>query len=89
MKPQDGSIRSGEPPGESRPVSTLPFHKILDLIANLPTEDQDALMDVVKRRRTELRRAEIADNIRESKLEFAAGRTTRGTVDDLMQEFDR
>jgi hypothetical protein len=40
------------------------------------------------RRRTKLRRNEIAENIRKSKEEFADGLANRGTVDELMEEFD-
>ena len=88
-EPHERTTQSGAPPGGKRGAGTLPFHEIVEQVANLPAEDQDALMDVIKRRRAELRRVEIADNIRKSRTEFADGRATRGTVDELMEEFGR
>ncbi|MFH1115706.1 MAG: hypothetical protein V1792_17490 [Pseudomonadota bacterium] len=76
-------------PADSRGANTLPFHEIVEQVANLSAEDQDALIDVIKRRRTEVRRAEIAENIRMSQKEFAEGLAKRGTVDELMAEFGR
>jgi len=67
----------------------LPFHKILEQVEHLSSEDQDALIDLIKRRRIEARRQEIAGNIRKSKEEFAAGLASHGTVDQLMEEFGR
>lgn len=86
-EPQDGSIQSGAISSELPRSGSLPFHEIVEQVANLPTEDQDALMDVIKRRRADLRRTEIAEDIEKSRKEFAERLALRGTVDDLMQEF--
>ncbi len=88
-EPRENHMQSGSPPDEPRPPSALSFHEILEQLEHLSTEDQDVLIDVIKRRRAELRRKEIAENIRKSGEEFAAGLTSSGTVDQLMEEFGR
>lgn len=63
------------------------FDDIVQIVEDLPPEDQDALFTLIKRRRAEQRRSEIAENIRKSRAELAAGLGCSGTVDDVMEEF--
>ncbi len=82
---------SKQPGASDRPRSSGPlrFDAILEHVDKLSIEDQDALKDVIKRRRAELRREAIAENVRKSREEFAAGLVNHGTVDELMEEFGR
>jgi len=65
---------------------TSQFEAVLESIATLPTDDQEILLDLARKRLAERRRAEIANHIAESRAEYRAGQAHRGTVDDLMAE---
>jgi hypothetical protein len=65
---------------------TSHFETVLESIETLPTDDQEILLELVRKRLAERRRAEIAANIAESRAEYRAGNVHRGTVDDLMAE---
>ncbi|MGA9352025.1 MAG: hypothetical protein WBW48_24950 [Anaerolineae bacterium] len=65
-----------------QPVLT-PFQWALEVIEQLPVEDQRVLIEIVRRRLIEQRRAEIARNARATLQAFREGRACYGTVDDL------
>jgi hypothetical protein len=65
-----------------QPVLT-PFQWALEVIEQLPVEDQRVLIEIVRRRLIEQRRAEIARNARATLQAFREGRARYGTVDDL------
>ena len=64
------------------------FETVLESVEALPVEDQEILLDLIRRRLIEKRRAEIASNITETREQHRAGRVHRGTVGDLMAEID-
>ncbi len=66
-------------------VST-PFQQALDVVEKLPAEDQETLVDIIRRRLIELRRAEIARNAQATLQAFREGRASYGTVDDLRRD---
>ena len=68
------------------PVLTTPFQRALDSIEQLPTEDQEHLIEIVQKRLIEQRRAEIARNARATLQAFREERAHYGTVDDLRRE---
>ena len=63
-----------------------PFQRALDVVERLPQDQQEHLIDVIRRRRIEARRAEIAASIRETTADLKAGRAKRGAVRDLMRD---
>lgn len=65
---------------------TLSFHEVLETVQRLSLGDQEALMEVVRRRIIEQRRAELARDIREAQEEFQAGKVRRATPDELKRE---
>jgi hypothetical protein len=67
------------------PVST-PFQQALDIVERLPADDQEALIEVIRRRLIEQRRMEIARNARATVQAFREGRARYGTVDDLRRD---
>jgi hypothetical protein len=67
-------------------VSTTPFQQALDMIEQLPAEDQENLIEVVQRRLIEQRRAEIARNAHATIQAFKEGRAHYGTIDDLRRD---
>ena len=68
-----------------QPVST-PFQQALDIVERLPADDQEALIEVIRRRLIEQRRMEIARNARATVQAFREGRARYGTVDDLRRD---
>lgn len=62
------------------------FEKVLEQVENLSAEDQEALLDLIKRRHVERRRDEIAWNISAARQDHSTGATRMGTVDELMAE---
>lgn len=65
------------------------FDAVLESVEKLSVEDQEVLIDLVRRRLVERRRAEIATNIVKSQEEYQAGQVVRGNVDDLMAELNK
>jgi hypothetical protein len=64
----------------------LSFGEVLETVERLSLEDQEALLNIVRRRIVERRRAELASDIREAQAEFQAGDTRSVTPDELMRE---
>ncbi len=65
---------------------TLSFGEVLERAEQLSLEDQEALIDIVRRRLIEQRRVELAKDIREAQEELRAGNVRAVTVDELMRE---
>ena len=64
----------------------LIFQEIIDSIESLPIEDQNYLFELIHKRRTENRRAEILANAQEVQQSFKDGTAKRGSVDDLIAD---
>jgi hypothetical protein len=62
------------------------FDAVIESVEALSVEEQEALLDLVRRRLVERRRAEIAANIARAQEEYQSGMMSRGTVDELMAE---
>ena len=69
-------------------VNTPKFNEILEQIDTLPCDDQEMLIDLVKRRLVERRREEIADNIVKAHQEYQSGEVFRGSVEDVIAELN-
>ena len=68
------------------PVLTTPFELALEMIEQLPAEDQENLIEIVQWRLIEQRRAEIARNASAALQAFREGRARYGIVDDLRRD---
>ena len=66
-------------------VST-PFQQALDVIEQLPVEDQENLIEIVQRRLVEQRREEIACSAMDTLQAFREGRAKYGAIDDLRRD---
>jgi hypothetical protein len=64
----------------------ITFQEILESIESLSVEDQDYLFDLIKKRRIEERRLEIAQNRDAILKDFKEGKAKIGTVDDLIAD---
>ena len=65
---------------------TTPFDAALDVIDRLPPDDQEAIIEIVRKRIIDRRRREIADNAQATLQAFQEGRASYGTVDDLRRD---
>jgi len=62
------------------------FNELLEAIDKLAPEDQEALINIVERRRVAQRRAALAKDIEEARRDFQAGQCIPRTTKDLMRE---
>lgn len=62
--------------------------QILDQIASLSLDEQELLIDILKKRNIEQKRQRIFQEVREAQREHKKGLTKRGTVDDLMKDLE-
>jgi len=65
------------------------FQEIIESIEALSAEEQEYLWDLVRKRRIEQRREEIANHAEILKLEFKQGRAKQGTIDDSIADLLR
>lgn len=63
--------------------SNLSFDEVLSNVESLTIEDQDLLFDIIRKRRIEARREEIANNAQETINSWESGTATIGNLDDL------
>jgi len=63
-------------------------NEILDKVAEMPLEDQDMLVELIKNRYKEKRREEILANACQTLEEYNKGLTSKGTVSDLLRELE-
>jgi len=63
-----------------------PFQQALDVVEKLPAEDQETLVDIIRQRLIEHRRADIARNAQATIQAFREGRASYGTVDDMRRD---
>ena len=62
------------------------FQEALDIVESLPEDQQEDLINIIRRRHIERRRDLLAESIKEARAEYARGEVKPGTVDDLMKE---
>jgi hypothetical protein len=70
------------------PPTTPSFHQALEIVEGLPEEQQQDLIEIIRSRQRERRREALAASIEQARMEFTRGEFRRGTIDDLMAEFD-
>ena len=66
--------------------SVLAFGEVLEVVDRLSLEEQERLIEVVRRRVIERRREELAKEIQDAQKEFQAGHCRPVTPDELMAE---
>jgi RNA polymerase-interacting CarD/CdnL/TRCF family regulator len=66
--------------------NAITFGELLEAVAQLSREDQQALVEVLNRRLLEQRRDEIAREIQAAMKEFESGQCREVTPDELMKE---
>jgi hypothetical protein len=66
--------------------SASPFARVLEEAANLSTEDQEAMIDILHRRIVDRRREILASEVQESRAEYDEGLCRPATPEDLAEE---
>jgi hypothetical protein len=66
----------------------LTFDHFLDEFFQLSLEDQEMLLEILKKRTIEQKRMRIAREAKEALREHQKGLTKKGTVEDLMKDLE-
>jgi DNA-binding NtrC family response regulator len=62
--------------------------QILDEIASLSLDEQEMLLDLLKKRHIEQKRLRIVREVREAQREHKRGLTKSGTIEDLIKDLE-
>ena len=62
------------------------FAEVLDAIDQLPIEDRETLIDIVRHRLADQGRKRVVADVEEARREYEQGQCRPTTVDDLMDE---
>ena len=72
------------------PVGTsVYFHDLVEYVDALPVDDQELLFELIRKRRIEKRRREIAQNAAQLQADFKAGIAKCGSFEDLQADLLR
>lgn len=64
----------------------LTFDHLLTEFSQLSLEDQEMLLDILKKRTIEQKRMKIVQDVKVAQREHRKGLTWKGTVDDLVRD---
>lgn len=70
----------------SEKLASPSFQEVIETVEALPPDDQTLLIEIIRRRLIQQRRAELAADIAEARNAYQRGEVRRGTVADLMKE---
>ncbi len=64
------------------------FDELLEAVEGLPDDAQAELVDVIQRRLAERGRQRVVEEVRQARKEYAEGKCSVATPDDLMREIE-
>jgi hypothetical protein len=64
------------------------FDELIEAVEDLPDEAQAELVEVIRRRLAERGRQRIVEQVQQARKEFAEGKCSETTPDDLMRELE-
>ena len=64
-------------------MNTITLENVIEYIENLSVEEQEELFELIKKRRIERRRSEIAENAKKTFKALEQGTVVRGNVQEL------
>ena len=67
-------------------VASSQLQEAIDAVEALPADDQALLIDIIRQRLIQQRRAELAAEVAEARAAYQRGEVHRGTVAELMEE---
>ena len=62
------------------------YGQVLDSIEALPEDQQESLLDIVRKRLAERRRAELVKSVGEARKEFKSGKLRPTTSSEIMRK---
>lgn len=68
--------------------NTVTLQEALEVVESLPDDQQEDLIEIIRKRRLERRRESLIEDIKEAQAEYERGECRTGTVEDLMREID-
>ncbi len=71
------------------PEQSSTFQKAIETIETLSLDDQEALLELLRKRLIEQRRKVLMSEITEVRQEYAQGQVKFGNVADFMAELDK
>jgi hypothetical protein len=69
-------------------AQSLSFQDLIDAVESLPLDDQSMLVELINKRITEKRRAELVGEVGEAREAFRKGEVKHGAVEDLMKDLE-
>lgn len=66
--------------------TAMKFTDVVDSVERLSTDEQEALVEIIRRRLAERRRERLVAEIAEARAEYARGEAQATSADDLMTE---
>jgi hypothetical protein len=73
----------------TREFNMITFENALELVSQLPREQQEMLIEIVKKRCVEVRRQEFLRECQEGLAEYRTGNLQPMTVEDAIADLDR
>ena len=70
-------------------MSVATLDRTLDMAMQLPSEQQEMLLEIVRRRQIEMRRREIAEDAQAAIAAFRAGELQPRSADEVISELRR
>lgn len=70
-------------------MSAATLDEVLDVAIQLPLDQQEMLLEILKRRQSERNRREIAKGARASLAEYRAGYTAGQAADDVIADLHK
>lgn len=64
------------------------LNQVLESVEELSIEDQEMLVDLIRKRLIERRRDEMAQNIVQAQKDYEAGNVFRGTIDEVIADLN-
>ncbi|MHB1688284.1 MAG: hypothetical protein ACYCVH_13040 [Ignavibacteriaceae bacterium] len=62
------------------------LNDFLESVSKLPLDDQLMISEIIHKRVIEEKRKKLAESVKESKEEYQANKTKRGSVDDFLKD---
>ena len=73
----------------SETIVSSHFQKLIETIEALPIDDQESLIEIIRQRLIQRRRAELVAEVVEARNAYRKGEVHRGTVADVMEDLTR
>jgi len=65
------------------------FQRAIESVEMLPVDDQMLLVEIIRRRLIQHRRADLVTQVAEARAAYQAGDVRRGSVEDLLAELSQ